>query len=490
MAKAMKKHVVFKVHDTDRYQTDDYAINVSMQENVDKISIGIYITNYKVGVSGYQEYWHYRLDEKSDAKETYAKLHDTMSEVTEDFEHNNLPMSLLKPVVRRALDGIDVEHKERSGVSSYNTYITEVEKEADWRLSLYGHRYPGHFVHEMKSGWNVEEAPHRIDFDDVKNTRDRVVKYTYASANTKLAQAMKLKEMMEKLFGPISMAAFVAFLMAADMRGDSPETVMQQLQQNPEAVRAEIPEVEPDYVYQTPPVEETPQQTAFDNALSVTMGFEHNINDPSDDFVNVKGDPGGDTYKGVTRATYEQWLKEQGMPYKNVNMNPMPAEHVNAIYKEKFWDKVYGDKLPPVVAQQMFDYAVNSGPYRAVKELQRIVGSHPDGGFGPKTLAATNTYLQQHGDNELAQKLLDARRAYLTRLTQKNKKLQKFFRGWMNRLDKLQELIPTNAKPMVMLESPQFRDKQPPKSHIPPYQSAQTDVFASKKWTHIYNNSV
>ena len=40
----------------------------------------------------------------------------------------------------------------------------------------------------------------------------------------------------------------------------------------------------------------------------------------------------------------------------------------------------------------VFDAAINSGPGRAAKWLQACVGVEPDGGIGPKTLAAVRAF--------------------------------------------------------------------------------------------------
>ena len=40
----------------------------------------------------------------------------------------------------------------------------------------------------------------------------------------------------------------------------------------------------------------------------------------------------------------------------------------------------------------VFDAAINSGPGRAAKWLQATVGVDPDGGIGPKTLAAVAAF--------------------------------------------------------------------------------------------------
>jgi lysozyme family protein len=43
----------------------------------------------------------------------------------------------------------------------------------------------------------------------------------------------------------------------------------------------------------------------------------------------------------------------------------------------------------------VFDAAINSGPGRAAKWLQACVGVEPDGGIGPKTLAAVANFDSQ-----------------------------------------------------------------------------------------------
>ena len=124
-------------------------------------------------------------------------------------------MSLLKPIVRRALDGLDVGHKEVSGVSTYNRYATDVEKAPDWRVTLYGHRYPGHTVGKLKQNWNMDDPPKAIEVENYNSTRDRIVKYKYASTSPdqyKLAQWNYIREMLQDRFPWLSAAAITSFL--------------------------------------------------------------------------------------------------------------------------------------------------------------------------------------------------------------------------------------------------------------------------------------
>jgi len=96
-------------------------------------------------------------------------------------------------------------------------------------------------------------------------------------------------------------------------------------------------------------------------------------------------DPGGATMKGVTLATYSDWLGRQATKEE---LRAISDEHLRAIYKTRYWDAVRGDDLPAGLDYVVFDMAVNSGPGRAARMLQAAVGATPDGAIGPKTLAA------------------------------------------------------------------------------------------------------
>lgn len=102
-------------------------------------------------------------------------------------------------------------------------------------------------------------------------------------------------------------------------------------------------------------------------------------------YVNHPADPGGMTNLGVTKRVWEEWV---GHEVDEKTMRNLTPEIVGPMYKVKYWDKIKGDELPTGVDYVVFDAAVNSGPGRAAKWLQACVGVDPDGGIGPKTLAA------------------------------------------------------------------------------------------------------
>ncbi len=100
-------------------------------------------------------------------------------------------------------------------------------------------------------------------------------------------------------------------------------------------------------------------------------------------YVNHPADPGGMTNLGVTKTAWEEWV---GHPVTEKAMRALTPADVAAFYKRKYWDKVQGDFLPDGIDHIVFDAAVNSGPGRAAKWLQEMVGAKADGFIGPQTL--------------------------------------------------------------------------------------------------------
>lgn len=133
-------------------------------------------------------------------------------------------------------------------------------------------------------------------------------------------------------------------------------------------------------------------------------------------------DPGGATMKGVTLATYRRYrpgaTKEQ---LRNIS-----DEELRTIYRDGYWDETRGDDLPSGVDYAVFDFAVHSGPSRAAKFLQRIVGVPQDGRIGPVTLAA----VRSADPGTIIIRLCDDRLAWLKTLST----FSTFSRGWSRRV--------------------------------------------------------
>ena len=151
-------------------------------------------------------------------------------------------------------------------------------------------------------------------------------------------------------------------------------------------------------------------------------------------YVNHPADPGGMTNLGVTKRVWEEWVCHE---VDEKAMRGLTPEMVAPLYKVKYWDKIKGDDLPTGVDYCVFDAAVNSGPGRAAKWLQACVGVEPDGGIGPKTLAAVAAF----DPKELVEDYAKRRLSFLMDL----KTWPTFGKGWGRRVAEVQ----TSASTML-----------------------------------------
>ena len=140
-------------------------------------------------------------------------------------------------------------------------------------------------------------------------------------------------------------------------------------------------------------------------------------------FVNHPKDPGGRTNKGITQYVYNSWRKSKGLPTRDVK--DIPMSEVTLIYKANYWDMIKGDELPSGLDLALFDFAVNSGVYRAIRFIQGIVGVRPDGVMGPITLKAI-----KESDKDLVLAICNERMKFLKGLST----WHYFGKGWTNRV--------------------------------------------------------
>lgn len=146
----------------------------------------------------------------------------------------------------------------------------------------------------------------------------------------------------------------------------------------------------------------------FDKAFDTLIGHEGG-------YVNNPADPGGETRYGISKRSYPQLdIARLGLP------------EAKAIYRRDYWDRAQCDKLPPGVAFDVFDAAVNSGIGQAIRFLQRAVGVADDGHVGPQTLAA----LARWEPEAVQARLSGQRLAFMTQLST----WDVFGKGWARRI--------------------------------------------------------
>ena len=151
-------------------------------------------------------------------------------------------------------------------------------------------------------------------------------------------------------------------------------------------------------------------------------------------FVNHPADPGGMTNLGVTQRVWEEWL---GRPVSEKEMRALTPTIVAPMYKRQYWDKVAADNLPSGVDYIVFDAAVNSGPGRAAKWLQTVVGAVADGAIGPNTLKAVAAYP--------ADKLIEDYQALRLEFLKNLPTWETFGRGWDRRVAEVKQTALTFA---------------------------------------------
>lgn len=161
-------------------------------------------------------------------------------------------------------------------------------------------------------------------------------------------------------------------------------------------------------------------------------------------WANHPKDPGGPTMKGVTLASFKRYVKPDAT---EADLRALTNEQAGVIYRRFYWDEVMGAELPDGIDLAIFDFAVNSGPGRAAKTLQTIVGAKTDGKIGPETIKA----VKAADPDMVIDQIFASRRAFLERLPT----FPTFGKGWTARLGRILKLSldlaaqPANAPVVV-----------------------------------------
>lgn len=157
-------------------------------------------------------------------------------------------------------------------------------------------------------------------------------------------------------------------------------------------------------------------EIAFQRLISHEGGYSNDRNDPG----NWTGGKVGlgkllGTKFGLAANTYP-----------NLDIKNLTIDQAKLIYKKDWWDKLGADQLHPAIVYQLWDFAINAGKSRAVKELQQVAGVPDDGIIGPKTIAAVKVMEV----NDVLLMLAAERLKFYTSLST----WDRYGKGWTNRV--------------------------------------------------------
>ncbi len=161
-------------------------------------------------------------------------------------------------------------------------------------------------------------------------------------------------------------------------------------------------------------------------------------------YANNPNDKGKETYCGISRVAFPNWkgwsfIDRQAHPIRNNAKFSYLKTAVEQFYRVEFWLKLSCGLMPQELANQLFDFAVNSGKSRAGKTLQAILNERGsflkiDGLIGTKTIAA----LKRFDSGEIAKALFVERENFINKLIVE----QPYFkRAWLSRLSYLRSFL-------------------------------------------------
>ncbi|MBI9035468.1 hypothetical protein DWB61_03730 [Ancylomarina euxinus] len=167
-------------------------------------------------------------------------------------------------------------------------------------------------------------------------------------------------------------------------------------------------------------------------------------------YSNNPLDNGKETYCGISRRYHPDWggwafidrMKAKGAIKNNTffaSLNPL----VEGFYIKEFWNKMFLSFFSQDLANQLLDFAVNSGKGRAVKTLQAIMNRFGfrlkvDGVLGKNTANAVRSF----DNSKLAELLFNEREKFIAILSQQQ---PAFAQAWRNRLNYLRGYISSPA---------------------------------------------
>lgn len=149
-----------------------------------------------------------------------------------------------------------------------------------------------------------------------------------------------------------------------------------------------------------------------------------------DKYTDHPADRGGPTKWGIT---LDAWCDYVGHPITDYEVRRIDEPQARAFYRQKYIEGPGYDRIgSPFLVGLVVDAAVNHGPKRATKWLQRAVGAQQDGVLGPLTAQAVN----RRDDIITALNFLSYRVKFYGYLVTRDPSQAVFAHGWNSRAAK------------------------------------------------------
>lgn len=180
----------------------------------------------------------------------------------------------------------------------------------------------------------------------------------------------------------------------------------------------------------------------FEKALGFTLSYE------GSNYTDDPMDAGGATRYGITlgfaqgTGNFDLFDVDGDGDIDKTDIKNLTPERAHDAYKEYFWDKNNLDNYNPKIAFLLFDVAVNSGAGNMSKMLQMSINNcgqniDIDGKIGNETISSLNSC----DVDCIVKNLLNIRRDFFKKITIKRPQNQRFLKGWLNRVDNLEEAV-------------------------------------------------
>ena len=148
---------------------------------------------------------------------------------------------------------------------------------------------------------------------------------------------------------------------------------------------------------------------SFNIALKFTLHWEG-----GDKYTNDPSDPGGETKYGISKRAYP-----------DVDIKSLTLAEASLLYKKDYWDKTGCDSMEKALAIVCFDSAVNCGVGRVKSWLAELNEKEKAG--------------ELRGSKE--RWMIQRRIQYYKILVEKKPALNKYIKGWLNRVNDLSKYV-------------------------------------------------